>query len=104
MDGSAAPVQENKNVPEATIAGAGAAGNTPAASSSSTAANAGTAQVRAGGAPARAFMNEKIAPYLLEGMKVVVRDQYVISLRAKLGVSIGDCPLPKHLCAFATYC
>ncbi|KAL1850570.1 COMPASS (complex proteins associated with Set1p) component [Paecilomyces lecythidis] len=90
MDGSAAPVQENKNVPEVTVpaagAGAGAAGNTPAASSSSTAANAGTAQVRAGGAPARAFMNEKIAPYLLEGMKAVVRDQYVISLRTKLGV------------------
>ncbi|GAD99686.1 COMPASS complex subunit Sdc1, putative [Paecilomyces variotii No. 5] len=79
MDGSAAPVQENKSVPEVTMsgagAGAGAAGNTPAASSSSTAANAGTAQVRAGGAPARQFMNEKIAPYLLEGMKIVVKDQ-----------------------------
>jgi len=34
-------------------------------------------QVRAGGAPARAYMNEKIVPYLLEGMKAVARDQYV---------------------------
>ncbi|KAL1982669.1 hypothetical protein VTN96DRAFT_1039 [Rasamsonia emersonii] len=32
-------------------------------------------QVRAGGAPARVYMNEKIVPYLLEGMKAVTRDQ-----------------------------
>lgn len=71
-------------------AGAGAGGNTLAAASSSTAANAGTPQVRAGGAPVRVFMNEKIAPYLLEGMKVVVRDQYVISSTTapRFGVSI----------------
>jgi COMPASS component SDC1 len=31
----------------------------------------------AGGAPARLYMNEKIVPYLLEGMKNVARDQYV---------------------------
>ncbi|KAJ9192330.1 hypothetical protein DTO027B5_3564 [Paecilomyces variotii] len=79
MDGSAVPVQDTKSAAEATVpgagAGAGAGGNTLAAASSSTAANAGTPQVRAGGAPVRVFMNEKIAPYLLEGMKVVVRDQ-----------------------------
>jgi COMPASS component SDC1 len=37
---------------------------------------AGSSQVVAGGAPARVFMNEKIVPYLLEGMKAVTRDQY----------------------------
>ncbi|KAE8382701.1 hypothetical protein BDV26DRAFT_253014 [Aspergillus bertholletiae] len=31
--------------------------------------------VRPGGAPARVYMNEKIVPYLLEGMKHVTRDQ-----------------------------
>ncbi|KAJ9303501.1 hypothetical protein DTO217A2_6991 [Paecilomyces variotii] len=79
MDGSAVPVQDTKSAAEATVpgagSGAGAGTNTLAAASSSTAANAGTPQVRAGGAPVRVFMNEKIAPYLLEGMKVVVRDQ-----------------------------
>ncbi|KAL1992447.1 hypothetical protein VTN49DRAFT_4479 [Thermomyces lanuginosus] len=29
----------------------------------------------AGGAPARVYMNEKIVPYLLEGMKVVAKEQ-----------------------------
>ncbi|KAK2751634.1 COMPASS (complex proteins associated with Set1p) component [Onygenales sp. PD_40] len=32
-------------------------------------------QVRAGGAPARIYMNEKIVPYLLEGMKTLAKDQ-----------------------------
>ena len=32
----------------------------------------------AGGAPARVYMNEKIVPYLLEGMKVVAKEQYVL--------------------------
>lgn len=35
----------------------------------------------AGGAPARLYMNEKIVPYLLEGMKSVARDQYVCNLQ-----------------------
>ncbi|EAL86944.1 hypothetical protein CNMCM8812_002462 [Aspergillus fumigatus] len=46
------------------------AGNTPRAESDTP-----TAQVRPGGAPARAYMNEKIVPYLLEGMKSVVKEQ-----------------------------
>ncbi|KAL1977083.1 hypothetical protein VTN31DRAFT_3365 [Thermomyces dupontii] len=29
----------------------------------------------AGGAPARVYMNEKIVPYLLEGMKAVAKEQ-----------------------------
>jgi COMPASS component SDC1 len=32
-------------------------------------------QGRAGGAPARIYMNERIVPYLLEGMKAVAKDQ-----------------------------
>ncbi|KMU86355.1 hypothetical protein CIHG_04144 [Coccidioides immitis H538.4] len=32
-------------------------------------------QVRAGGAPARIYLNEKIVPYLLEGMKPLAKDQ-----------------------------
>ncbi|KAL2867125.1 DPY30/SDC1 family protein [Aspergillus lucknowensis] len=31
--------------------------------------------VRPGGAPARVYMNEKIVPYLLEGMKNVTKEQ-----------------------------
>jgi COMPASS component SDC1 len=34
----------------------------------------------AGGAPARIYLNEKIVPYLLEGMKDVAREQYVLNL------------------------
>ena len=48
--------------------------------SSSTAADlagAAATQVRPGGAPARVYMNEKLVPHVLEGMKTVVRDQYV---------------------------
>lgn len=37
--------------------------------------NAFAAQVRPGGAPARVFLNEKVVPYLLEGMKAITRDQ-----------------------------
>lgn len=36
-----------------------------------------TAQLRPGGAPARVYMNEKIVPYLLEGMKHVTKEQWV---------------------------
>jgi COMPASS component SDC1 len=32
-------------------------------------------QGRAGGAPARIYMNERIVPYLLEGMKAIAKDQ-----------------------------
>lgn len=36
-----------------------------------------TTQVRPGGAPARFYLNDKVVPYLLEGMKTIARDQYV---------------------------
>ncbi|KAL2825320.1 hypothetical protein BDW59DRAFT_161797 [Aspergillus cavernicola] len=50
--------------------GAGAS-HTPTADSTTPATN----PVRPGGAPARVYMNEKIVPYLLEGMKNVTKEQ-----------------------------
>ncbi|OGE56851.1 hypothetical protein PENARI_c002G05763 [Penicillium arizonense] len=38
-------------------------------------------QVRPGGAPARVYLNEKIVPHLLEGMKSVAREQPANPLR-----------------------
>jgi COMPASS component SDC1 len=34
----------------------------------------------AGGAPARIYLNEKITPYLLEGLKDIASEQYVQKL------------------------
>ncbi|KAI9372938.1 hypothetical protein BJX61DRAFT_542226 [Aspergillus egyptiacus] len=51
--------------------GTGGAAHTPAADSSASATN----PIRPGGAPARVYMNEKIVPYLLEGMKNVTKEQ-----------------------------
>lgn len=62
------------NLPTAGTA-TGAAG-TPTADPMTSATNA--TPVRPGGAPARVYMNEKIVPYLLEGMKNVTKEQYVI--------------------------
>ncbi|EAW11938.1 DPY30/SDC1 family protein [Aspergillus clavatus NRRL 1] len=53
------------------------AANTPRAES-----NTPAAQTRPGGAPARVYMNEKIVPYLLEGMKSIVKEQPSDPLRA----------------------
>lgn len=52
-------------------------GNTPQAQTQTQAqAQAqGQAQGRPGGAPARVYVNEKIVPYLLDGMKTVAREQ-----------------------------
>ena len=36
-------------------------------------------QIRPGGAPARAYLNEKVVPYLLDGMKGLAKDQWVSS-------------------------
>jgi len=41
---------------------------------------------RPGGAPARVYMNEKIVPYLLEGMKGVAKEQYVSPFSPWAGV------------------
>ncbi|CAI7580718.1 unnamed protein product [Penicillium pancosmium] len=45
--------------------------NTPTADLS----GASATQVRPGGAPARVYLNDKIVPHLLEGMKSVAREQ-----------------------------
>ncbi|KAK2731608.1 COMPASS (complex proteins associated with Set1p) component [Myotisia sp. PD_48] len=60
----------------------------------------GTHQSRAGGAPARMYMNEKIVPYLLEGMKIVAKDQpanplqllgeYLIQKSQEIGETAGE--------------
>lgn len=49
------------------------------------------AQGRPGGAPARVYMNEKIVPYLLDGMKSVAKEQYVLPspFWARLGLTWG---------------
>ncbi|OQE26133.1 hypothetical protein PENFLA_c007G05191 [Penicillium flavigenum] len=38
-------------------------------------------QIRPGGAPARVYLNEKVVPYLLDGMKSVAREQPADPLR-----------------------
>lgn len=38
----------------------------------------GQTQGHPGGAPTRVYVNEKIVPYLLDGMKTVAREQYVL--------------------------
>lgn len=45
--------------------------NTPTADLS----GASATQVRPGGAPARVYLNDKVVPHLLEGMKSVAREQ-----------------------------
>ncbi|KAJ5934599.1 hypothetical protein N7466_004146 [Penicillium verhagenii] len=61
-------------------------GNTPMVDVS----NASASQVRPGGAPAREFLNEKLVPYLLEGMKVIAKEQPANPLRA-----LGDFLIQK---------
>ncbi|RAH40428.1 DPY30/SDC1 family protein, partial [Aspergillus brunneoviolaceus CBS 621.78] len=48
---------------------------TTTAAAAATTATANGSQIRPGGAPARVYMNEKIVPYLLEGMKSVAKEQ-----------------------------
>ncbi|CAI7657228.1 unnamed protein product [Penicillium bialowiezense] len=43
--------------------------------------NINAGQVRPGGAPARVYLNEKIVPHLLDGMKSVAREQPANPLR-----------------------
>lgn len=68
---------------ESTPNSAGAGGNTPTADPLNLNTNTNTPQAqtpgRPGGAPARVYMNEKIVPYLLDGMKTVAKEQYVLS-------------------------
>ena len=48
-------------------------------------------QIAPGGAPARQYINEAIAPYLLEGMKMLVREQPPDPLRV-----LGEWLIEKH--------
>ncbi|KAJ5927226.1 hypothetical protein N7516_008999, partial [Penicillium verrucosum] len=43
--------------------------------------NVSASQIRPGGAPARVYLNEKVVPYLLDGMKSVAREQPANPLR-----------------------
>ncbi|KAJ5482506.1 hypothetical protein N7475_001318, partial [Penicillium sp. IBT 31633x] len=43
--------------------------------------NISAGQVHPGGAPARVYLNEKVVPHLLDGMKSVARDQPANPLR-----------------------
>ncbi|KAJ5405797.1 hypothetical protein N7465_007081 [Penicillium sp. CMV-2018d] len=43
--------------------------------------NISAGQIRPGGAPARVYLNEKVVPYLLDGMKSVAREQPANPLR-----------------------
>lgn len=54
-----------------TLASGGLGSNTPTGETR----NTPTSQPRPGGAPVRTYLNEKIVPYLLEGMKTVAKDQ-----------------------------
>ncbi|PYI25203.1 hypothetical protein BP00DRAFT_452342 [Aspergillus indologenus CBS 114.80] len=48
---------------------------TAAATAAAATSTANGSPIRPGGAPARVYMNEKIVPYLLEGMKSVAKEQ-----------------------------
>jgi len=48
-------------------------------------------QIAPGGAPARQYMNEAVAPYLLEGMKMLVREQPPDPLRV-----LGEWLIEQH--------
>ncbi|RAH71826.1 DPY30/SDC1 family protein [Aspergillus aculeatinus CBS 121060] len=63
------------NTPTADSAAATPTNTTAAAAAAATTATANGSQIRPGGAPARVYMNEKIVPYLLEGMKSVAKEQ-----------------------------
>ncbi|RAL12793.1 DPY30/SDC1 family protein [Aspergillus homomorphus CBS 101889] len=65
-----APDSTSANTPTADSTAAPTPPNTTTA-----AATANGSQIRPGGAPARVYMNEKIVPYLLEGMKGIAKEQ-----------------------------
>ncbi|KAJ5176511.1 uncharacterized protein N7482_002388 [Penicillium canariense] len=73
---SAAPLPKQST--GTTMSDINGSSNTPTADLSS----ASATQVRPGGAPARVYLNDKIVPHLLEGMKSIARDQPANPLRA----------------------
>ncbi|KKZ63484.1 hypothetical protein EMCG_02215 [[Emmonsia] crescens] len=67
--------QPQPSAPAASSASTAPSANTPNLINSNNASTASIPQVRPGGAPARVYMNEKIVPYLLEGMKTLAKEQ-----------------------------
>ncbi|PGH18942.1 hypothetical protein AJ80_04269 [Polytolypa hystricis UAMH7299] len=69
--------EEKRDSPAAAVAATNYATNSANASAPHQAqAHAQTpVQVQVGGAPARIYLNEKLVPYLLEGMKVLAKEQ-----------------------------
>ncbi|KAJ5360047.1 hypothetical protein N7517_009238 [Penicillium concentricum] len=75
---SSAPIPTSQPKPTSTMGEInGASSGTPLGDLS----NISAGQVRPGGAPARVYLNEKVVPYLLDGMKSVAREQPANPLR-----------------------
>ncbi|KAJ5416410.1 hypothetical protein N7491_011312 [Penicillium cf. griseofulvum] len=75
---SSAPIPTPQSKPTPTMAETNGAGSgTPLGDLG----NISAGQVRPGGAPARVYLNEKVVPYLLDGMKSVAREQPANPLR-----------------------
>lgn len=73
--GSSTSMNMNTSSPNTPATGS-SAGPGPGPNSTTDLLNASSAtQVRPGGAPARVYLNEKVVPYLLEGIKGVTKDQ-----------------------------
>ncbi|KAG5303026.1 hypothetical protein I7I50_02460 [Histoplasma capsulatum G186AR] len=74
--------QSQPSVPAVSSASATSSANTFHLNTSNNASTTPIPQVRLGGAPARVYLNEKIVPYLLEGMKTLAKEQPSKPLRA----------------------
>ncbi|KAJ5794538.1 hypothetical protein N7457_001137 [Penicillium paradoxum] len=80
---TSAPTSASTTAPQPKPTSASAMGETNGSSSTPLGDlnNISAGQVRPGGAPARVYLNEKVVPYLLDGMKSVARDQPANPLR-----------------------
>ncbi|EEQ86500.2 hypothetical protein RJZ56_001043 [Blastomyces dermatitidis] len=67
--------QSQPSVPTTSSTATAPLANTSTLNNSNNASTTPIPQVRPGGAPARVYMNEKIVPYLLEGMKTLAKEQ-----------------------------
>ncbi|QSS61722.1 hypothetical protein I7I51_03899 [Histoplasma capsulatum] len=74
--------QSQPSVPAVSSVSATSSANTFHLNTSNNASTTPIPQVRLGGAPARVYLNEKIVPYLLEGMKTLAKEQPSKPLRA----------------------
>ncbi|OJD25845.1 hypothetical protein ACJ73_02781 [Blastomyces percursus] len=67
--------QSQPSVPATSSTATAPSANTSCLNNSNNASTTAVPEVRPGGAPARVYMNEKIVPYLLEGMKTLAKEQ-----------------------------